>query len=167
MLSFIILSGKPAVAEDTNFKALGLRVGISNFGERDFKTFEGFVIFGLPWSRQPFSDWVISPRWDLAGGIIRQDEDSELLVTFGPSIALSKTGWPVTVDGGVGLAFLSDDKIGDQDFGAPLQFTAHGGISFKIGSNTTLGYRFHHMSDMGFFDGDGLNRHLIELSLQF
>jgi len=167
MLLLIVMTLDPITAEDAKSLSVGLRVGTSNFGERDFKTFEGLLLFGLPWSWQPFSDWVISPRWDLAGGVIRQDEDTELLITFGPSIAFSRTGWPVSVDGGVGLAFLSNDKIGDQDFGAPLQFTAHGGISYKFVRHFALGYRFHHMSDMGFFDGKGVNRNLLELIYYF
>lgn len=104
---------------------------------------------------------------NLSGGAIRQDDDTEFFATFTPGIAFSKLGWRVSVDVGGGIALLSDDKIGDHDFGGPFQFAAHIGINYKIGWNIVLGYRFYHMSDGGIFDGEGVNRHLFELSLQF
>jgi hypothetical protein len=135
--------------------------------EKDFTTYEVFTVYGLPWRWQPYSHSVISTRWNLEGGLIRSEADKELLVTSGPGIAISKNGWPVWLDGGVGLAFLSNDKIGKRDFGAPIQFTGHAGISYNFGWNLVLGYRFYHLSDAGFFEGKGVNRQLIELSYHF
>jgi hypothetical protein len=130
-------------------------------------TYEVFTIYELPWRWRPYLDWVIATRWNLDGGLIRSRGDNELLITSGPGVAIRKNGWPIWIDGGVGLAFLSNDKIGTRDFGAPIQFTAHGGISYNFGWNLVLGYRFYHMSDAGFFDGKGVNRQLLELSYHF
>jgi len=71
------------------------------------------------------------------------------------------------LDIGGGGALITEDKIGDHNFGGPFQFAAHSGLSYKITSKFLVGYRLYHLSDTGIFDGKDLNRHLLELSVYF
>ncbi|MDA2918990.1 acyloxyacyl hydrolase [Desulfobacterota bacterium AH_259_B03_O07] len=65
---------------------------------------------------------------------------------------------------GVGISLLSDEKVGSQNFGGPLQFTILSGISYKFWSNLALGIWFHHFLDASIFDGSGLNLLLLTIS---
>ncbi len=71
------------------------------------------------------------------------------------------------VDLSGGGVLLTEDEIGDHNFGGPFQFSAHTGLSYKITERFLLGYRFYHISDAGLNDGNGLNRHMLELSVTF
>ena len=127
-------------AKDTGFILLGLRLGSSLYvTDKDFMTYEVFTIYMLPWSWKLYSDWIIPTRWNLEGGLIRSKGDNELLITSGPGVAIRNNRWAIWIDGGAGLAFLSSDKIGTRDFGAPIQFTGHAGISYNFGWNLVLG----------------------------
>jgi hypothetical protein len=155
-------------ASDDTVINLGLRVGISNPREEfDFESFEVFGNYGLPWSwRTPF-EWILGTGINGSVGVLIQEGDTALLATLGPVISISSPGGRVTIDTGGGFALISEQKVGNHSFGGPFQFTAHGGLNYKFKWNVALGYRFFHVSDGGIFNGNGLNRHLLELSYCF
>jgi hypothetical protein len=162
----IFAMGKKSLASGGGFFSLGFRGGTSFLVTRiRFSTYEVFGVYKLPYDVK-LGEVDVQARWNFAGGVVRQDEDSAFLLTFGPGLAFNREGLPLILDGGVGLGFISEPELGERDFGAPLQFTAHGGIGFRVG-HLYIGYRFHHMSDMGFFDGKGMNRNLLELGYAF
>lgn len=165
--SMLIIPGL-SVAEDAGFSALGLRVGISTHTEKfDFTSYEAFAVYRLPWTWRVFSDWFLSTRINGSAGVIMQDDDAELISSLGPGIALGRPKGRLSLDTGGGITILSDYKIGSHDFGGPTPFTVFGGISYRLVRNVAVGYRFHHISDAGIFDGKGLNRHLLEISYRF
>lgn len=156
-----------ADAEDVNLEELGFRFGTELNTERlSYRTYEVFTNLGLPWSVQ-YSNWIIRIRANASLGAINQGGDTDFFTTFGPELAISNERFPLLIDGGGGIGFLSDDRIGRQNFGGILQFNAHAGLSCEILWNVALGYRFFHMSDAGIFDGHGVNRHLFELIYRF
>jgi len=133
----------------------------------DFRSYEAFWVYGLPWSWRVFSNWILSTRLNASLGAITQGKDAGFFTTLSPGIALSPSGGRLTLDTGGGFALISEDKLGRHDFGGPFLFAAHGGISYEFGWNLALGYRFFHLSDGGIYNGHGLNRHLLELSHRF
>nr|NIT14147.1 hypothetical protein [Candidatus Dadabacteria bacterium] len=101
-----------------------------------------------------------------AGGL-KQDSDIGYLFTLTIGMALFALNNKVIVDLSGGGALVTEDEIGDHNFGGPFQFSAHTGLSYKITDRLLAGYRFYHISDAGINDGSGLNRHLVELSVTF
>ncbi len=158
-------------AHSNEFKknALGIRFGISNYREEDFLSYELFGRIGLPWLLilDKNGNWQIETLVSYSLGLLDQSGDTAFLGTFGPAIAIINKPTGLIFDTGSGGALISEDKVGGHNFGGNFQFTAHGGISYIIGWNITLGYRFFHVSDAGIINGHGLNRHLSELSYRF
>jgi len=158
-------------AHSNEFKknALGIRFGISNYREQDILSYELFGRIGLPWflMLDKNGNWQIETLVSYSLGLLDQSGDTAFLGTFGPAIAIINKPTGLIFDTGVGGALISEDKVGGHNFGMNFQFTAHGGISYIIGWNIALGYRFFHLSDAGINNGQGLNRHLLELSYRF
>jgi hypothetical protein len=74
----------------------------------------------------------------------------------------------ILLDGGISAALLSEHQFGRENFGGPIQFVSHVGISFKLSANLGLGYRFQHMSNASIYNRNpGLELHMLELSYFF
>jgi hypothetical protein len=164
-----IFSPRPGRAEETNWTAVGFRVGISATEQRgDFTQYEVFATYGLPWSWQPASTWALSTRIHFSAGALRGGGETGFIGSVGPNIALSMVGGHILLDGGISPALLSKHEFGQEDFGGPVQFVSHVGISFKLGTNLGVGYRFQHMSNASIYDQNpGLELHVFELSYWF
>jgi hypothetical protein len=159
----------PAKAEETNWIAVGCRVGISATDQtEDFTQYEVFATYGLPWSWRPASAWALSTRIHFSAGALRGGGDTGFIGAVGPNIALSMVGDHILLDGGISAALLSKHEFGQEDFGGPVQFVSHVGISFKLAANLGVGYRFQHMSNASIYDRNpGLELHVFELSFWF
>jgi len=169
VMLFTVIALGPTRADDTGFIVIGLRGGISHWEEVDStKTYEAFGVYGLPWSLFKNSGWVMSPTLNASLGAIEEGGDGGLLVTLTPGVALTGFGGRVSIDGGGGIALVSNQKLGSHDFGGAFQFSAHVGLTYnRLFWNLSLGYRVLHISDFGINDGHGLNLHLLELSYRF
>lgn len=160
----------PAVkAEKIEKNAIGVRLGISNFNEKDFLSYELFGRYGLPWYWEVGrnKNWNIQTMLSYSLGGLTQSDDTGFLATSGPVISFSNVPTGLIFDAGGGIAFLSKERVGKHNFGGNFQFTLHAGVSYKVYKNLAVGYRFFHISDAGINNGKGLNRHLIELSYRF
>ena len=100
-------------------------------------------------------------------GALDQSGDAAFLATLGPHSELIHKPTGIIFDLGGGGAYLSERKVGSHNFGGKFQFTASGGVKYIILRNFAIGYKFFHFSDAGIKDGNGLNRHLLELSYRF
>lgn len=104
----------------------------------------------------------------MSAGVINQDGDGEPLSTLSQLIVLTNEGEDISFDLGGGIGLLGDDKIGDHDFGTVFQFNYNLGITLlDLYRDISAGYRWFHLSDGGIGDGQGLNRHVIELRYDF
>lgn len=156
-------------AKEIKKNAIGIRAGISNFNEEDFLSYELIGQVGLPWSWTLGNNgnWQIDTLATYSLGILDQSGDTAFLGTIAPDISLGHKLYGIIFDIGVGGAIVSQDRIGKHNFGGNFQFAAHGGITYILGWNIAIGYRFFHLSDGGINNGHGLNRHLLELSYRF
>ena len=100
-------------------------------------------------------------------GSLKEDEDYGFIATLTSGIAIFTFNQSLILDAAGGFAYLTEDHIGEHNFGGHLQFAAHTGISYKFRNNVIVGYRFYHISDGGLHDGHGLNRHLLEIGYVF
>lgn len=156
-------------ANETDWIAVGLRAGLSTTdGSEDFKQYELFATYGLPWSWELTPGWFLSTRINLSAGALRGGGDTGFIGSAGPSITLSMVQDRIFLDGGISAALLSEHKFGQENFGGPIQFISHVGISFKLSDNLGVGYRFQHMSNASIYDRNpGLELHMFELSYFF
>jgi len=164
-----IFSPQPGSAEETDWIAIGFRAGLSaTDGNEDFEQYELFATYGLPWSWELTPGWFLSTRINLSAGALRGGGETGFIGSAGPSITLSMVQGLIFVDGGISAALLSEHKFGQENFGGPIQFVSHVGISFKLGANLGVGYRFQHMSNASIYNQNpGLELHVLELSYFF
>jgi len=110
----------------------------------------------------------VSTRIHLSAGALRGGGETGFIGSVGPSVALSMVRNLILLDGGISAALLSQHEFGRENFGGPIQFVSHAGITFKLGANLGVGYRFQHMSNASIYKRNpGLELHLLELSYFF
>jgi lipid A 3-O-deacylase PagL len=166
-----------SIAGDVTILSLGPRYGFSRsdpvLGKRQTESFDLVDIaatFRLPWS-SPLgeSPWSAETRLITSAGALFAAGNTGFIATFVPDVAL--TGWKglVSLDAGVGLAFLSREKYGVQDFGGPVQFVLTGALQFHPISHAFAGFRFQHCSDAGMYGSEslGIDLYLIEVGYRF
>lgn len=148
---------------------IGFRYGWSLFLEiNDIDSYELYYLRHLPWIFYNNELFKINTNLNISGGLIRQDDDSDYFGTFSSNLVLTSINNKASADIGGGIALISDDRVGEHNFGGTFQFNFNWGISYnKIFKNLGIGYRFYHLSDAGIFDGRGLNRNLIEIFFEF
>jgi hypothetical protein len=167
----------PSFAEGITLLSIGPRVG---FGEKIplmgkeqkyyFHLYDIAAVIKLPWS-WPLgeSTWSLDTRLIASAGLLTGANESGLMMTAVPDLALS--GWDglVTFDAGVGAGFFSNHKFGEQDFGGPVQFVATSGIRVHPFQHAYTGFRVQHFSDAG-LDGPfslGVDMYIAELGYRF
>lgn len=170
LIFLIFLSTDISLASDLKDKiGIGLRAGRSVHLEvDDFYSLEIFAEYSYPWESTCIPGFIIHTKSVLSAGVINQDGDGEPLSTLSQLIVLTNEGEDISFDLGGGIGLLGDDKIGDHDFGTVFQFNYNLGITLlDLYRNISAGYRWFHLSDGGIGDGQGLNRHVIELRYDY
>jgi hypothetical protein len=82
--------------------------------------------------------------------------------------ALSRAGWPISLEAGSSSTLISRHDFGTVHVGAPYQFTTHVGINWQFHPHLRLTYRFQHMSNAGIArPNPGLSFHTIALAYLF
>lgn len=133
------------------------------------------------WERRWFTDgaWYLGGYWEAALGHWRGDESdagNSTITTVGvtpvfrlqPHAAVN--GMRPFLELGVGPHFLSDQSIGDKEFGTSLNFGSHLGIGALFGDRGQyeLSYRFQHLSNAGIErPNPGINFHLVRFSYRY
>ena len=177
LLCFIWFLLVPALSYSEEMLLLNLsfraRVsGATTLGEQQPEEFEEYDLaanFGLPWQRYSSSGWGVSTRLMASAGIMRNGEETGLVVSLIPEVALGSEDGRFFLDIGAGGALLSRYRFGTQDYGGPFQFALTVGAGFPIYKRLGLGYRFLHYSDAGVNGPDtiGADFHMIEFSFWF
>ncbi len=168
LLLGVVLS-RPSFAENTRLIKLGFRAGVpAGDNWEDFKKYDMYATYRLPWSWKWSAAWVSRLRLDATAGILKGRGDTGFIVSVGPSIDLGRIGNITSLNAGVRFALLSRDTFGQHNFGGVFQFVGHVGINFKLRKNLSAGYTFEHMSNANIYDKNGsLNLHMLELSYLF
>ena len=169
MLS-LILAGT-CLAEGMSLYAMGIRYGTNDGTDKktDLKRYDVFGVFNLPWS------WPLAPNIDLdtrlitSAGMLDGEGDSGFIGTLGPGICLTDKNKRFTLELSGGVALLPDYRMGDEDFGGPVQFTFDLGIGVRLFKHFNLGYRIQHFSDAALWGSDnrGVDMQLFELGYRF
>lgn len=166
----------PGHTKEIELISIGTRVGINSetlgippTEKEDFEQYDVFAVIGLPWRWEYSSGWEIRFRLNVTAGALRAAGDTGFITELSPGIAFTKPSWNLTFDIGGGAAYLSDYEFGKQDIGGPFQIIGHGGITYHLPWDVSIGWRFHHMSDATIYgtDNRGVDLHMLELSYRF
>jgi hypothetical protein len=177
LLALSILISEQSIAGDMTLLSIGPRYGFSLneplLGKRQTETFnlvDVAATFRLPWS-WPLgqSPWSVETRLITSAGALSAAGETGFIAAVLPNVAL--TGWKdfVSLDAGVGLAFLSREQYGSQDFGGPVQLGLTMALQIHPISHAYAGFRFQHFSDAGMYGSDslGIDLYLIEVGYRF
>jgi hypothetical protein len=167
----------PSLAGDTALLSIGPRIG---FGEKVplmgkeqkyyFHLYDIAALIKLPWS-WPLGEntWSLETRLIASAGLLTGANESSLMMTAVPVLALSGWNGLVTLDTGVGAGFFSNHKFGIQDFGGPVQIVATSGMRVNPFPHAYTGIRIHHFSDARLYGPSslGVDMYIVELGYQF
>ena len=176
-LGLFILISEQSIAGDTTLLSIGPRYGFSRneplLGKRQTANFDLVDIaatFRLPWS-WPLgeSPWSVETRLITSAGALIAGEDTGLIATVVPNVALS--GWKglVSIDVGVGVGVLGREKYGAHEFGGHLQLVLTTALQIHPISHAFAGFRLQHFSDAGIYGSEslGFDLYIIEVGYRF
>ena len=167
----------PTFAGDVALLSIGPRIG---FGEKVplmgkeqkyyFHLYDVAALIKLPWSWQLGENkWSLETRLIASAGLLTGADESGLMMTAIPGLALSVWEGLITLDTGVGAGFFSNHKFGIQDFGGPVQIVGTSGIRLSPFQHAYTGFRVQHFSDAGLYGPSslGVDMYIAELGYQF
>ncbi len=129
---------------------------------------DAFANWNVPLSWEPLSHWRVQSRLDASLGWLGGDGDHGAVATIGPTLVLTRKGFPISVEGGVSPTVLTREQFGSKDFGTIFQFTSHGAVNFDFGRHWRASYRYQHMSNAHLVSQNpGLNLHVFGISYRF
>ena len=176
IVGLMVVFPGPCHTKDFELVSVGVRAGINSetlgippTEKEDFVQYDAFAVIGTPWSWKYPSGWEIRFRLNVSAGALRAAGDTGFITELTPGIAFNYPDWNLTFDIGGGWAYLSDYKFGSQNIGGPFQIVGHGGITYHLPWNLSVGWRFHHISDATIYgtDNRGVDIHMLELSYRF
>jgi hypothetical protein len=167
----------PSLAGDMALLSIGPRIG---FGEKIplmgkeqkyyFHLYDIAALIKLPWS-WPLGEsaWSLETRLIASAGLLTGANESGLMMTAVPVLALSGLNGLVTLDAGVGAGFFSNHTFGIQDFGGPVQIVTTAGMRVNPFPHAYTGFRVQHFSDASLYGPSslGVDMYIVELGYQF
>ena len=165
----VVSNANTAAAEEAGWKAIGLRAGIDDGrNDEDMTQVEAFALYDLPWNWKFESDWSLFLIAEFNAGALNGGGDTAFVGSVGPGISVRSPGNSLAFRAGINPTVISEDAIGDEDLGGPVQFTSHVGLSYTLPQLLSIGYRFQHMSNAGIYSPNpGVNLHMVEIGYHF
>ena len=166
---FIGFASQPLSGNEIVWRSVGLRAGVDdNRGDEDYKQYEGFTTWQLPWSWQWKSGWALNTYLEANAGLLRAAGESAFVGSIGPGLYISGLKDKLDISMGINPTILSSHKFGDENLGGPINFTSHIGLNLNFARHFTIGYRLQHMSNGVLYEHNpGLNMHMIEMGYRF
>ncbi len=164
-LPLSIMAGQPD--DESNRGIVGIRGGFpATHTASDPTQFEFYARYSLPWRWG--SRWILDTGFNISVGVLSSHADNSMIGTLGPVLTLNQSNSPIRLSLGTDVAFLSDDELGQDDFGGLIHFINHVGLNLQLSHNWEVGYRFQHMSNAGLDEHNpGLDMHLLQLGYRF
>jgi lipid A 3-O-deacylase len=151
------------------WRSIGLRGGVyDGRNDENFKQYESFVTWSLPWIWHPHINWTIGTYFEANAGVLRADGESAFVGSIGPGLYFSGFKDKIDISMGINPTIISKHKFGDENLGGPINFTSHIGLNLNFARHFTIGYRLQHMSNGVIYKHNpGLNMHMIEVGYRF
>ncbi len=159
----------PLSGNEIIWQSIGLRGGVDDGrNDEDFKQYDAFSTFKLPWLWQWDSGWTIGTYLEANVGVLRAGGTTAFVGSIGPGISIRGLAEIVEISMGINPTIISKHKFGDENLGGPIEFTSHVGINFFFANHYSIGYRLQHMSNGILYEHNpGLNMHMIEVGYRF
>ena len=171
ILVFFLFPSGTCLADGISWHTLGFRYGTNEGIDKktDLRRYEVFGILNLPWSWQIASNIDLDTRFIASGGLLDGEGDQGFVGILSPGICFTDRRKRFSLEFSGGIAIIPDYRIGEEDFGGPLQFTFEVGIGLRLFKHLGLGYRIQHYSDASLFGSDnrGVDWQLFEVSYRF
>lgn len=134
-----------------------------------FREYDLRVLLRTPWEAQSPSGPALGVRVLASAGVFEGPGKTAAAVSLVPLLALGTRDGRFGIDGGAGLAMLSEHRYGRQDFGGPVQAALTVGLAVPVYRRIGAVYRFMHYSDAGAWGPDtvGADLHMAGLSYRF
>ena len=166
-LAFALYLG--ATPSTSSAAELMLAPGVTSEGDNTAN-----VSLALDWDRRWFESDAghLSGYWNLAytwweAGRFGSDEHS-LSVSPVFVYRFNADGWQPFVEAGIGAAYFSDDRVGDQRMGSRAHFEDRFAVGVQLGERDALRLRVIHYSNAGLEDpNDGINSWSLVYSRRF
>lgn len=171
ILVFVLIgfAPRPLCGDEIVWRSIGLRGGVDdNRNDEDYKQYEGFASWSLPWIWHPSLNWTIGTYLEANAGILRGGGESGFVGSIGPGIFFTGFNNKLDISMGINPTIISKHKFGDENLGGPVEFTSHIGLNLNFARHFTIGYRLQHMSNCVIYEHNpGLNIHMIEVGYRF
>ncbi|MGC1955562.1 MAG: acyloxyacyl hydrolase [Gammaproteobacteria bacterium] len=156
-------------ANEADWLQVGVRSGVGETGNGfDMKQYEIYGLYRLPWGHRWSPNAALTTRLDGTFGGLEHQEETGLIATLSPTIAMGLARNRISLNGGVGAALLSERRFQKINFGGNFQFRLHAGADVNLARRISAGYRFQHMSNANTFETNpGLNLHMVEFAYRF
>lgn len=168
-IALLVLALLPALARafDTTTE-VGVRGGTdaSSVAE-NYAAGEVYFLQDLPWRKALRPGMQLHARFDSGVGYLSAASARGGWLAVGGDVVLSLMDGLWQIDGGLRPTWLLRDEFGKDDYGGPVQFASHAGVTLKLGA-FSLSYRFQHLSNASLYDENpGLNLHLFGLGMRY
>jgi len=162
---FICVASQPLSGNEIVWRSVGVRAGMDdNRGDEDFKQYEGFATWQLPWSWQWKSGWSLNTYLEANAGVLRGAGESAFVGSIGPGIYFSGFKDKLDIAMGINPTIISKHEFGNENLGGPIEFTSPIGVNYNFTRHLNIGYRLQHMSNGVLYEHNpGLNMHMIEV----
>ncbi|UCD65501.1 MAG: acyloxyacyl hydrolase, partial [Deltaproteobacteria bacterium] len=121
---FSLVFAGTCLAENMSMYALGVRYGTNKAADKktDLHRYDVFGIFNLPWNWHLSSVIDLETRLIVSGGMLDGEGDAGFIGTLAPGISFTDRNKRISFEISGGIAVLPDYRLGEEDFGGPLQF---------------------------------------------
>ena len=169
LFALICFAAQPLFGGEIVWWSIGLRYGENDhINDEDFKQYEGFSTWKLPWSRQWDSGWTLGTYLEANAGVLRAAGETGFVGSIGPGIYITGLKEKMEITMGINPTIISKHKYGDENLGGPIEFTSHIGIGLNLTRHLSIGYRLQHMSNAVIYEENpGLNMHMVEVGYRF
>jgi hypothetical protein len=152
-------------------QSVGVRFGTNEGIDKktDLRRYEAFGVMNLPWSWQIVSVIDLDTILIASAGLLDGEGDKGFIGTLTPGISFTDKRKRFFFELSAGITIVPDYRLGEEDFGGPVQLTFGGGIGIRLFKHLGVGYRIQHFSDASIFgkDNRGVDWQLFELSYRF
>jgi len=124
-----------------------------------------------PWSARLVGGedgWHLTGYAELAAGRVGYREDDLHMGSAGVGGWVGRGAGPLLVGFGTAPTYISEHRLGGQEFGGGMQFTSHLAIRWQISRVHSLAYRIQHTSNAGIYsENDGLDLQVLEVGFAY
>ena len=147
----------------------GFKGGLS-FANSDesFNKYDIYANYRLPWAWYWGESMQIGTNLTAAASMLDAGNDIGMACSLGFEFVFQAEKFPLELRAGEALTLLSEVRMGEEDFGGPVQFTTHIGLDYYFLEKLRAVVEVQHTSNGGLYsENPGINTIMFGLLYQF